>query len=415
MTRISLIALLALALSSSGLLAAELQRAKPESVGMSSSKLAAVNRIVNKLISDQKLAGATVAITRHGKVVHFNSYGQADRAAGKPWKNDTVVRIYSMSKAITTAAAMMLHEEAKFQLDDPISQYIPEFDGVRVLADGQQIAPQRPITVRDLMRHTSGLTYGAFGNTPVDKAYRKAGVLDQDSDLAGMAGKIAKLPLVFHPGAKFNYSVSTDLLGRLVEIWSGQRFDRFLKQRIFTPLDMKDTGFQVRPQKVERLANVYSPAGKGKLRVAETARGSEFLTKPKLLSGGGGLISTTRDYLHFLQMIANGGELFGKRLLQRETVALMTRNHIPDEAMPIGIGNKRPGVGFGLGFSVRTEMSEWDPQGRVGEYGWGGMASTHYWVSPKDNLVVVTMEQTLPYSFLLEFALKGKIYDALID
>lgn len=314
---------------------------------------------------------------------------------------------------VAPAAAMMLFDEGKFALDDPVSKFIPAFARTRVFDEGEERKPAREMTVRDLMRHTSGLTYGVFGNSPVNRRYRKAVVLNSQQSLEEMADKLAGLPLAFDPGTKWNYSVSTDLLGRLVEVWSGRDFGEFLAERIFEPLDMKDTGFHVPAAKRGRCATIHNSDGKGGLRANAAQSAAGMKAAPRFLSGGGGLVSTTRDYLHFLQMIAAGGELFGKRLLRKSTVRMMTRNQLPAEAMPIGIGDRREGVGFGLGFSVRTKMSDWDPQGRVGEYGWGGMASTHYWISPKGRLVVVTMEQTLPYSFLLEFGLKGKIYSAI--
>ncbi|MGB0581546.1 MAG: serine hydrolase domain-containing protein, partial [Limisphaerales bacterium] len=286
--------------------AAELPRVSPESVGMSTAKLRQIDNRVLEQIVNNKLAGATVAVTRNGKIVHFRSYGHADIENDQPWDDDTILRIYSMTKAITSTAVMMLHEDGKFDLDDSVAKFLPEFKQVKVSTKGKLVKPIRPMTVRDLLRHTSGLTYGVFGNTDVDKAYRKAGLLNDDQPLSQMSAKLAKLPLVAHPGTQFNYSVSTDLLGRLVEVWSGQSFDQFLKQHIFKPLDMKDTGFFVPKKKRARLANVYFP-GKDRMTLRESAATSNFLKRPKFSSGGGGLVSTTRDYLHFVQMIANGG------------------------------------------------------------------------------------------------------------
>jgi CubicO group peptidase (beta-lactamase class C family) len=393
--------------------AAELPHAKPSAVGLSAAKLAIVDAEVESLIQKKRLAGAIVAIAKDGKVAHFKEYGKRSLETGEAMTKDSIFRIYSMTKSITTAAALMLFDAGKYKLDDSVAKHLPEFKNVQVHTKDGQRKPSRPVTVRDLMRHTSGLTYGIFGNSPVDQAYRKANVLNPQRTIKQMARTVARLPLAFDPGTDWTYSVSTDVLGRLVEVWSGQTFDTFLQQSIFEPLYMKDTGFHVPANKLDRCATIYNSNGKGGLSANKGASANQVTENPKMLSGGGGLLSTTRDYLHFLQMIASGGELFGHRLLKKSTVKMMTRNQVPAEAMPIGVGDARPGVGFGLGFSVRTEMSEWDPEGKVGEYGWGGMASTHYWISPKDKLVVVTMEQTLPYSFLLEFKLKGKIYDAI--
>ncbi len=388
--------------------------AAPEGAGMSSTKLGKVDSMVEDLIQQKKLAGATVMIARHGQVVYFNIFGKMELGSDKPMRRDTIFRIYSMSKAITTAAALMLYDEGKIGLDDPVSKYVPDFKGIKVWNAAGNVAPTREPTVRDLMRHTAGLTYGIFGDSLVDKLYREANVLNPNEDLKAMCAKLGRLPLQYEPGTKWVYSVAADVLGRVIEVASGTTFDAFLEKRLFVPLDMKDTGFYVPREKLDRFAAIYNSDGNGTLKPAETQTTSSYLTKPKLLSGGGGLVSTTRDYMRFLQMIAQGGELLGTRILKPETVALMTHNQLPAEVMPISMSiAKRPGVGFGLGFSVRVESADTEAMGRVGEYGWGGMASTHYWASPKDDLVVVTMEQTLPFSLLLETAVKGPIYDAI--
>ena len=381
---------------------------------MSATKLAKVDGIVEDVRQQKKLAGATVMIARHGKVVYFKTFGKMDLEADKPMREDAIFRIYSMSKAITTAAALILYDEGKLKLDDPVSKYVHDFKDLKVWKAAGNVPPTHEPTVRDLMRHTAGLTYGIFGDSAVDKLYREANVLDRDEDLKGMCAKLGKIPLLYEPGTKWVYSVAVDVLGRVIEVASGMTFDAFLEKRLLTPLDMKDTGFYVAKDKADRLAAIYRSDGSGTLTPAESPASSPFLTKPKLLSGGGGMVSTTRDYMRFLQMIAQKGELEGVRILKPETVALMTHNQLPEEVMPISMSiAKRPGVGFGLGFSVRVEHSDQEAAGRAGEYGWGGMASTHYWTSPKDDLVIVTMEQTLPFSALLEAALKGAIYDAI--
>ena len=400
----------------STLFAAELPVAKPESVGMSAEKLQQVDKVVEDLIAKKRLAGAIVVVTRHGKVVYNKSFGKMDIEADKAMREDAIIRIYSMSKGITTAAALMLHDEGKIGLDDPVSKYIPEFKGVKVWKEGGSEPAKREPTVRDLMRHTAGLTYGGIGNAEADKLFKAANLGDKGQTLEEFAAKMGKLPLKYEPGTEWMYSFATDILGRVVEVASGKSFDVFLQERVFKPLDMKDTGFHVPAEKLERLATVYNSDGKGNLNPVDVPATSSYRTKPNMLSGGGGLVSTTRDYLRFLQMVANGGTLDGKRLLKQETVKLMTHNEVPEVAMPIRFGKEmREGVGFGLGFNVRVAKSDkWDPAGPVGEWGWGGMASTHYWASPKEDLVVVTMEQTLPYSFMLEWAVKKPIYDAIV-
>lgn len=269
------------------------------------------------------------------------------------------------------------------------------------------------MTIRDLMRHTAGLTYGFFGNTEVDRLYRQAGVLSREDDSDAMLKKLGALPLLYHPGDQWVYSVAVDVQGILIERISGTSLDNFLRQRVFEPLDMVDTGFHVPEDKVDRFADSFRPDGDG-LAVGDAAVNSRYLRPPAFFSGGGGLVSTARDYMRFLQMLLNGGELFGERLLSRESVTAMTRNQLPEAAYPISIGGDREGVGFGLGFSVRVEDSDWDPSGRVGEVGWGGAASTHFWISPDDDLAVVTMEQTQPYTWHAEWAIKGLIYNAIV-
>ena len=414
----SVFLLFSLALTCLPATAKDLPVVQPEKVGLSSSKLEKVDKVVEGLVASNRIAGATVIILRHGRVAYFKAFGEMDRERKKPMQKDTIFRIYSMTKAIVTAGAMMLWEEKKFGLDDPLSMHLPEYKNPRVWTKDGVVPARQEVTPRDLMRHTAGMVYGHFGGTPVHRATEKAiGFKDgfPMETLATSSKKFGAVPLLFHPGDDWVYGVSIDVLGRLIEVKSGLPLDRFLKERIFKPLDMKDTGFFVPTPKIDRFASNYTTDGKGQLTLRDDARKSPYLRNPVFLSGGGGLVSTTRDYARFLQLIANGGRLNKTRLLKKKTVAMMTRNHVPEKAMPIAFGEQeRHGIGFGLGFAVRTATSTWDSSGRLGEYGWGGAASTHYWTSPKDKLVVVTMEQTMPYDFLLEFALKGVIYDAII-
>jgi len=365
-------------------------------------------------VAEKKLAGAIVAVARKGKVVHFGTYGKMDLAGDQEMTEDAIFRIYSMSKAITTAAALTLLEEGKYSLDDPVSKYLPEFKDLTVWKNGKASTAKKTMTVEQLMLHTSGLSYGFVGNGPVEKEYKKRKPVDHRGTLPGMIKTLSEIPLAFEPGTKWQYSVSIDVLGRLIEVWSGKKFEDFLVERIFKPLDMKDTAFHVPADKADRLTANYGPGGPGKLRLIDDPAKSRYLEPASLPSGGGGLVSTTRDYLRFLQTILNGGELHGTRILKKKTVRLMTRNQLPKKLMPIQIGQPpRTGVGFGLGFNIRVAMSDWDPGGKVGEIGWGGAASTHYWASPKDDLVVVTMEQFMPYTFNTEWAVKKLIYDAI--
>ena len=409
--RTALVLLLAVPLT-----ADELPIVEPAEVGMSAEGLAKVDEAVEKLVADRQLAGAVVIVARNGKVVHLKSYGQLDIEADKPMRDDAIFRIYSMTKSITSAAALMLVDDGKLALDDPVSKYIPEFEGLQVFADDGNVDAEQPMTVRDLLRHTSGLTYGFYGSTPVDRRYLAANLLDYDADLSVMMTKLAEIPLVCQPGSDWVYSVSTDVLGRVVEVASGQPLDEFFRVRIFEPLDMRDTSFFVPADKLDRFAANYTSDGQGNLTLRDAPSTSRFAKPPQLFSGGGGLVCTARDYMRFLVMVSQGGELQGKRLLSKESIEKMTTNQLPAEVGWIQLaGPERQGVGFGLGFSVRVEDDSKSPSSLIGDYGWGGAASTHYWVSPQDDLVVVTLEQTIPFNFRNEWAVKPLIQQAIIE
>jgi len=397
---------LLLAISVTGARGAELPEVKPSEVGISGEKLARVDAAVNALVERKRLAGAIVTVARHGKVVLQKSYGRMDIKAEKPMRDDAIMRIYSMTKPITSAAALILHEEGKLDIDAAVSKYIPEFKGLKVYGREGNFKPEREMIVRDLMRHTSGLTYGIFGRTVVDAMYRKARVLDGSSGLDVMCKKLGKIPLAYEPGKNWRYSVSTDVLGRVIEVASKKPLDKFFAERIFKPLDMKDTGFFVPDGKLDRFAVNYNSNRRGKLTIKDAPARSRYRKSPGRLSGGGGLVSTARDYMRFCVMIANGGKLQGVRLLKADTVKLMTTNQIPK-------GVNRRGGGFGLGLSVLVKVGARDKSSRVGECGWGGAASTHFWISPADGLAVVTLEQTMPYSSQTKLAVKRLIYDAI--
>ena len=392
----------------------ELPFVSPAEVGMSAEKLAKVDAAMDELVNQKQIPGGIVMIARHGKLVHFKAYGQRDIEAGLPMEKDSIFRIFSMTKSIVTAAALMLHDEGKLNINDPVSKYIPELREVRVTKDDDSVPAAREMTIADLMRHTAGYGYGDSGNAANDRAFQTVNPLNTKVPLSRLQTRLDELPLMFEPGTDWEYGISIDVLGRVVEIASGQTLLSFLDQRFFKPLDMKDTGFYVSSDKVDRFANNYNSDGKGGLSIADDAKTSRYLQKPLFEGGGGGLVSTARDYMRFLLMIQGDGEFQGKRYLKPETVAMMKTNQVPESVGWVTFGDEvREGVGFSFGFSVRDRMSDWDPDGRIGEYGWGGMASTHYWVSPKDDLCVITLEQVLPYSFLTEFKVKGLIYDAI--
>jgi len=385
--------------------AGEIPRAKPEAVGMSSERLAKVKSKVQKMVDDGKIAGAVTMVARRGKIVHFEAHGLRDLDEKKPVARDTIMRFYSMSKPITTVAAMMLYDEGKLKLDEPVETYVPEMKGLKVYHATEPVKPNRKVTVRDLMRHTSGLTYGIFGNSPVDQIYKKERIIGS-RDLQSMVEKLGRIPLMHQPGTRWHYSVSTDVLGCLVEKVSGRKLDVFLRERIFKPLDMRDTAFSVPKTKVDRLSSCYSP-GSGGLKVQDRFNASRYLTPPSFLSGGGGLVSTARDYMRFCQMLIHKGDLFGSRVLKAETVGMMTKNQLPQD---VHWGGKN---GFGLGFSVQTQ--DGGSSAHVGEYGWGGAASTHFWISPKDDLAVVALSQLMPFSAQLQNAVKPLVYEAIVD
>jgi len=371
----------------------------------------AVDAAVQDLIGKGDMAGAVVAVVHEDALAHLAAAGSMNVEKGEPMRTDAIFRIYSMTKPITTTAAMILVDEGKLGLDDPVADHVPALAHLEVYGPEGNHAPARPLTVRDLMRHTSGFTYGMFGNTPVDALYAKAQPLAAGS-LEELMEKLAGLPLLCDPGTCWNYGVSTDVLGRIVEVVSGQTLDAFFQTRIFDPLGMGDTGFNVAEGKLDRVATLYQHGEDG-LTPMEGQSQRDPSKMPGLLSGGGGLYSTAADYVRFLRMIARGGELDGVRILQAGTVAEMTRNQLPDELVPIAVTEPLDGLGFGFGFAVRVAESESAPAAAVGDYGWDGLASTHSWVSPAHHLIVVTLEQTMPFSSATAEAVRPPAYAAV--
>ena len=399
-----------------GARAGELSQATPKDVGLSAAKLERVKNLVQSAVDKNQTAGAIVLIARQGKVAYLQTFGRLNARADKPMPQDAIFRIHSMTKPITTAAALLLYEEGKFKLDDPVSTYLPELKGLRVHTGkgDETVEAKHELTIRDLMRHTSGLTYGMPNGTAVDKMYVAKGIDGPDLSLAEMVTALGKLPLQDQPGTRFHYSISTDVLARLIEVLSRKPIDEFLQDRIFRPLDMRDTGFVVPDDKLSRFAASHRSVDKGVLEVVDDPATSRYRTRRKYLSGGGGLVSTARDYARFCQMLLNGGELQGVRLLQSETVKEMTRNQLPIEALPMRLGGfPLPGTGFGLGVSVRLDTRSSTPDPAAGEFGWNGAASTYFWVAPKSELLVIVLQQVQPYNFALQMALQPMIYAAI--
>jgi len=410
----------------------DLVDARPEEVGMSSTGLQNVTSLVQRYVDDGRYAGAISMIARHDQVVHFEAYGSMDDEAAKPMTHDAIVRAYSMTKPIASVALMQLYEEGLFQLDDPASAYIPEFAGLEVFAGGtaddyRTRPAAREMTVRDVLMHTSGLI-GRGDGTPVGRMYAAAGLRGSESDgtLHDMIRKVGELPLACDPGSQWNYGISPDVVGYLVEVISGQPFDRYLEERIFRPLAMPDTGFHVRESEFDRFAACYErddEAGGGKrYRLQDAPAGSHYTTPRTYFSGAGGLVTTATDYMRFSRMLANGGTLDGERLLGPRTIEFMAMNHLPTGGDLATMGQPQfgettmEGVGFGLGFAVLLDPTRAQLLGTPGEYYWGGAASTAFFVSPAEDLAVVFLTQLRPSSsYPIRRELRIATYSAITD
>ncbi len=399
---------------------------RAEDVGLSAERLARIDGWMDGWVNSGRLPCAQVRVMRHGQVVYARECGHADIARGAPVAADTMFRIYSMTKPLTSTAIMMLYEEGRFQLDDPISRFLPSFATMRVYTGGSRgsvdsVPATRGITFRDLLTHTSGLTYGFMQSHPVDAMYRDTGVDFQSADatLGEVVGRLAKLPLIAQPGEAWNYSVATDVLGHLVEVISGRNFGDFLRERVIGPLGMADTDFYVPAEKLGRFAANYAPGGDGGLTQVDDPLDSRYGVKRELCPGGGGLVSTSADYLRFCRMMLGQGALEGTRLLGRKTVELMTANHLRGDMAAMGQArfseSSYEGVGFGLGFSVTLDPARAQLLGSAGEYAWGGAASTAFWIDPVEDMAVVLMTQLTPSStYPIRRELRVLTYQALV-
>jgi CubicO group peptidase (beta-lactamase class C family) len=372
-----------------------------------------------------RLPGAIVKVLHRGDLVHGSVQGLADVASGRPLADDSIFRIYSMTKPITSIALMMLVEEGRVMLDDPVHRYIPAWRDLQVYAGGtlktgwKTSAPKRPMLVIDLLRHTAGLTYGFQLNTNVDAAYRQLGIGEiekGDMTLERMIELLGTLPLEFSPGDWWNYSVATDVLGWLVQVISGQPFEQFLAERIFAPLGMVDTGFHVREGQAHRFVSCYQPTARGGMDLQDDAATSSYLKPPSFISGGGGLVSTAADYLRFAEALRTGAP----RLVGRKTLELMTANHLPGGQNLPALSRSAfseaayDGVGFGLGFATTTGVHKTMVAGNDGDYFWGGAASTFFWIDPAEDMVVLFLTQLIPSStYPVRRQLRSMVYAAV--
>ena len=405
----------------------ETATARSEDVGLCSRRIERVENWMRQQVSAGRLAGIEVMINRRGHTVFHRCHGKRDVARNTDATPETIYRIFSMTKPLTAVAIMMLYEEGQFQLDDPITRHLPGFAGQRVFTGGGYGAmitepATRDITFRDLLTHTSGLTYGFMQATPIDAMYRaqKLDLPGSPEPLDDIIARLAKVPLIAQPGSEWNYSISSDVLGHLVAVIAAQPFDEFLRERVIRPLGMVDTEFFVASDKVNRFAANYEKGPDGRLRLLEDPETSRFLHPPLAPSGGGGLLGTARDYMRFCQMLLNRGVHGSTRLLGRKIVELMTRNHLNGDMAAMGqprfAESNYYGIGFGLGFSVMLDPAKAQIVGSPGEYAWGGMASTAFWIDPEEDMAVVMMTQLTPSStYPIRRELRVLAYQSIID
>jgi CubicO group peptidase (beta-lactamase class C family) len=402
--------------------------------GFAAGRLQRITDHLNRSYIDTgKIVGCQTLVARQGEVAYFSSLGQSDRERARPLTDDTIFRIYSMTKPITSVALMSLYEQGLFQLNDPVSRYVREWSEHRVWVSGegeamQTVPAKRPITFRDLLSHTGGLTYGGdlpgVGlEHPVDRVYRqlKLRSVGGTQTLSAFVRALGQVPLMFQPGEHFMYSLSTDACAALVEVLSGQRFDQYVQANIFDPLDMRDTAFHVAPAKQSRFAANYRRQPDKSLKLIDDPEQSPYLVPPTFFSGGGGLVGTTRDYHRFCEMLRRGGELDGQRILGPRTIELMRMNHLPNgrTLSELALGTyaetATQGVGFGLGFASTLGQVESGGMSK-GDYYWGGAASTIFWIDPKEQLIVIFMTQLMPSrTFDFRGQLKNLVYSALVD
>lgn len=405
-----------------GIQAQHLSKVVPESVGLSSERLARLSNKMQQYVDQRQLAGSVVLVARKGQIAYFEAFGKSDLERAVPMDEQTIFRIASQTKAIVSTGILMLQEEGHLLINEPIGKYIPAFKAttVAVAKDGSGydvVKAKRAITIRDLLTHTAGVGYG---NGPAKDLWAKAGIqgwyfAHRDEPILATVERMAQLPFDAQPGERYVYGYNTDILGAIIEVVSGMPLDQFLQKRILDPLDMKDTHFYLPKEKTDRLATVYSSTKDG-IKKADAANPMQnqgaYIDGPrKSFSGGAGLLSTAEDYAKFLQMMLNNGTYNGQRLISRKTVELMTTDHLP-----VGVSSRKPGAGFGLGFSVLKDLGARGALGTEGEFAWGGAYHSTYWVDPAEELVVVYFTQLIPANGLDDHAkLRALIYQAIVD
>tara|TARA_B100000676_G_scaffold104450_1_gene104236 strand:+ start:49 stop:1308 length:1260 start_codon:yes stop_codon:yes gene_type:complete len=406
------------------------ERTTPEAVGLSGDRLQRITPWMADYVASGKLPGCLTAVMRRGKLAYLAHTGMADPDIGRPVDEETVFRIYSMTKPIVSAAAMTFFEEGRFQLDDPVARFLPEFADTPVWVDGEggdmrTEPPAEPMKIWHLLTHTAGLVYGARNDTPVGALCRASGIdfsSRNGGDLAETVRKLAEIPLRWQPGTRWEYSVATDVLGRLVEVLAGQPLDEVVQARIFDPLGMSDSGFQVRSEQLPRFAALYTAKEGGIVRDDGSDDTASHARDVTLFSGGGGLVSTAADYLRFAEMIRRKGVFGDTRILGRRTVELMAMNHLPNNSDMAGMGTpvhsetSYEGIGFGLGFSVVLDPATAKAACSPGELAWGGAASTAFWIDPVEEISVVFLTQLMPSStYPIRRELRSLVYQAIID
>jgi CubicO group peptidase (beta-lactamase class C family) len=412
---------------------ADLDIAKAEDVGMSSDRLARIKPAMQRYVDQGKTAGIQTIIARKGKIVHFDQVGKLDLDTGSDIASDSLFRIYSMTKPVATTAAMLLFEEGKLLLDDPVEKYLPAFRDKKVLVNGELVPATHPLTIRELMSHTGGLTYGIFGNSPIDQQYRDA-MFGKDNtfdfrsiannatpesklkNLNDLVTAIGPIPLQYQPGTQWVYSLSVDILGAIIETISGQALDTFMNERLFQPLGMKDTFFEVPKNKLNRFGTLHTIDQSGELIVVDRPESSDYSNNVSFLSAGGGLVSTAIDYIRYAQMMLNGGELNGVRILSPTTIDLMLRNQLTyDQQLKY---DPRPGIagttGFGLGFGLKTEAPK-TASGSKGNFRWAGIGGTDFWCDPKEDLTAIVLMQMIPYPESVRAEFKNLTYQAITE